>query len=209
MAADVSWTAVYGQLFARALRTFISGGPGVGKTSFLRGFACFLRSRITVDGAVVVVAPTGSATKTAKGVTYHSLFGFVKDYKMVCADPAQEAARLLALDRWKPISRRLAKVEVALVNEISMVPADNFDLMCELLLHSRAASPPPPVVYAIADFPQLCPPFCKMAFTGKCWTTGPVICIVFGFGYCINKSLNSSTSAGPRVSSRVSIRNIP
>jgi len=176
MAADFSWTTVFGELYARGLSTFISGGPGVGKTSFLRCFAHFLRSRMRADGAVVVVAPTGSAAKTAEGVTYHSFFGFVKDYKMSCDHPAQEARRLLALDRWKPIARRLAKVEVLLVDEISMVPADNLDVMCEMLRQCRASSSPPVVIYSFGDFLQLRPMFGQMAFLGKCWAS------VFGDG---------------------------
>jgi len=100
MAADSSWTAVFQGLFDRDQSTFVSGGPGVGKTSFLRVFANFVRRRLPDDGAVVVVGPTGSAAKTAKGVTYHSFFGFMKAYyKMQSDNPAQEAARLLALDR--------------------------------------------------------------------------------------------------------------
>ena len=171
LAAEQSWTAVYGRLCERAQSTFVTGGPGVGKSSFLRAFSCFLRSRLSGDGAVVIVAPTGSAAKTAKGVTYHSFFGFMKDYKMLCVDGVQEAARLLALDRWAPIARRLAKVQVLLLDEISMVSADNLDVMYELLRQSRPASAPPVVLYAFGDFLQLCPPFGKMAFTASCWTT--------------------------------------
>ena len=168
MAADRSWTAVFQSLFERGLSTFVSGGPGVGKTSFLRAFSIFMRSRLTGTGAVVVVAPTGSAAKTAKGVTYHSFFGFMKDYKLQSDDPAQEAARLLALDWWRPIARRLSKVEVLLIDEISMVPADNLDVMHELLQQSRRGKPAA-VIYTFGDFLQLRPPFGKMAFAGHCW----------------------------------------
>jgi len=176
MAADRSWTAVFQGLFERGKSTFVSGGPGVGKTSFLRAFAIFVRSRLPDAGAVVVVAPTGSAAKTAKGVTYHSFFGFIKDYEMQSDNPAQEAARLLALDRWRPIERRLAKVAVLMIDEISMVPADNLDIMHELLRQSRRGKPAT-VMYAFGDFLQLCPPFGKMAFTGHCWTS------LFGDGF--------------------------
>lgn len=115
------------------------------------------------------MAPTGSAAKTAKGVTYHSFFGFPKQYKMQIADPVQEAARMLALDRWRPIARRLAKLEVLFVDEISTVPADNLDVMYELLRQSRGRQAPPFVVYTFGDFLQLSPPFGKMAFTAVCW----------------------------------------
>jgi len=119
----------------------------------------------------VTVAPTGSDAKTAKGVAYHSCFGFVKDDKMMCSDGLQEAARLLALDRWAPIARRLAKVQVLRIDDISMVSAENMDVMYQLLRQSRPASAAPVVLYAFGDFLQLCPPFGKMAFTASCWTT--------------------------------------
>jgi len=169
MASDRPWTAAYARLYERSQSTFVSGGPGVGKTCFLRGFVRFLRHRVSAPNAIVVVAPTGSAAKTAKGVTYHSFFGFVKEYKMQLSDPVQEAARMLALDRWKPIARRLAKVEVLLVDEVSMVPADNLDVMYELLRQSRTRHARPFSIYAFGDFLQLSPPFGEMAFTAKCW----------------------------------------
>lgn len=169
LAATQSWTAVFGQLFRRGLSTFITGGPGVGNTVFLRCFAAFLRSRLSSPGAVVVAAPTGSAAKTAEGVTYHSYFGFARNYKMQCADPVAEAARLLAEDRWKPIGRRLAKIEVLLLDEISMVPADNLDVMYEIMRQARLPGSPPFVIYTFGDFLQLRPTAGKLAFTARCW----------------------------------------
>ena len=176
MAAERSWIAVFQGLFDRGLSTFVTGGPGVGKTSFLRAFSGFVRSRLPISGAVVVVAPTGSAAKTAKGVTYHSFFGFLKDYKMQLDTPVQEAARLLALDRWRPIKRRLAKVEVLMIDEISMVSSDNLDVMCELLRQSRRGKPPA-IIYTFGDFLQLRPTYGKMAFEGHCWPS------LFGAGF--------------------------
>jgi len=68
----------------------------------------------------VIGSPTGSGAKTAKGVTYHSFFGIMKDYKMLCVDGVQEAALLLELDRRAPIARRLANVLVLLLDEIKL-----------------------------------------------------------------------------------------
>ena len=171
LASEQTWTTVYGRLCERVQSTFVTGVPGVGKSSFLRAFSCFLRSRLTGDGAVVIVAPTSSAAKTAKSEAYHSCFGVVKDYQMLCSNSVQEAGRLLALDQWAPVARRLAKVQVLLLDEILMVSADNLDVMYELLRQSCPASAPPVVLYAFGDFLQLCPPFGKMAFTASCWTT--------------------------------------
>jgi len=169
MAANQSWTLVFARLFQNGVSTFISGGPGVGKSTFLCCFTSFLRSRLPQPGAVVVVAPTGSAAKTAEGVTFHSFFGFPKNYKMQGADPVHEAAHLLGQDRWKPIARRLAKVEVLLLDEISMVAADKLDVMYELLRQSRRQGSPSFVVYTFGDFLQLKPTIGALAFTARCW----------------------------------------
>jgi len=109
MASDWSWTAVYARLFELSQRTFISGGAGAGKTSILGGFVSVLPHRVPVPNAVLDVAPTGSAAKTAIGVTCH-FFGVFKGYKKQLSNLVYGAARLLALERWKPISLRLAMV---------------------------------------------------------------------------------------------------
>jgi len=169
MAAEKSWTLVFTRLFEEGLNTFISGGPGVGKSTFLCCFTMFLRRRLPDPGAVVVVAPTGSAAKTAEGVTLHSFFGLPKAYKMQGDDPVEEAARLLSQGRWKPIARRLAKVEVLLLDEISMVSAENLDVLYELLRQSRRPGSPPFVVYTFGDFLQLKPTHGALAFNAQCW----------------------------------------
>lgn len=130
----------------------MSGAPGVGKSAFLRGFAGFLRNRMTRVGAVVIVAPTGSAAKTAKGVTYDSFFGLVKQYKMELADPVAEASRMLELERWRPIKQHLAKVEVPILDKVSTVCADNLDARYELLRQSRGRHAPPVTIYAFGEF---------------------------------------------------------
>ncbi|KAK1868750.1 hypothetical protein I4F81_011233 [Pyropia yezoensis] len=103
------------------------------------------------------------------GQTYHSFFGFARDYKAQKKDPFREARRLLQSDRFSPIRRRLAQVRVLLLDEISMVAADNLDIMYELLKQSRREADPPFTVYAFGDFLQLGPLFGSMAFASKAW----------------------------------------
>jgi len=169
LAADGSWAAVYERLLQLSTSTFVTGGPGVGKTYFLKQFAAYLRARWTTAGAVVVVAPTGSAARSAGGQTFHSFFGFVRDYEVQCDDPAAEAARLLGMSRWGPIARRLKDLRALLIDEVSMVPADKLDVMYELVRQSQKGSQSACLFYAFGDFLQLRPTRGSMAFAGKCW----------------------------------------
>jgi len=169
LAAVGRWGAVYERLFERRKSTFVTGGPGVGKTFFLKQFAAFLRGHWPAAGAVVVVAPTGSAARSAGGQTFHSFFGFVRDYHVQSDDPAAEATRLLGMGRWAPIARRLKGMRALLIDEISMVPADKLDVMYEMIQQSQTDQQPPCVLYVFGDFLQLHPTRGSMAFTAKCW----------------------------------------
>lgn len=113
LAATEQWQKLYEELVSRDCGAFVTGGPGVGKPTILRGFIKALRVRWPRLGEVVVVAPTASAAKTAKGQTYHSLFGFPRGYDVHLVHPVIEAARLLKEKKYRVISRRLAAVRVA------------------------------------------------------------------------------------------------
>jgi len=163
------WDDVCEQLFARVNSAFISGGPGAGKSTMLRRLQVFLRQRYPEEGDVVVLAPTGTAAKTAGGMTYHSFFGFVRDYNPVRLDPSVEAARLLRTDRFRPIKTRLGRVRAVLLDEVSLVGADKLGIMHELLCQSRSDSARPCLWFAFGDFLQLGPVKGAMAFTAPCW----------------------------------------
>lgn len=169
LAVAGDWPTLYEALATRGRSTFVTGGPGVGKSSFLRGLHNVLCRKMPKHGEVVVVAPTGSAAKTANGQTYHSFFGFVRDYKAHSKDPVREARRLLLSDRFAPIRKRLAQVRVLLLDEVSMVAADNLDVMYELLKQSRGEADPSFTIFAFGDFLQLGPLFGSMAFEAKAW----------------------------------------
>lgn len=157
LAAAGHWDALCEQMSKRLESMLVSGGPGVGKTTFLRKNCAYLRQKFDADGQVVVCAPTGSAAKTAVGVTYHSFFGFELKYVPQLFNPAEEASRLLATKRFGLIRRRLGRVRVLFLDEISMVPADRFDVMIELLAQSRGVADCAAVVYPFGDFLQLRP----------------------------------------------------
>jgi len=130
----------------------------------------FLRKRYTLEGEVVVLAPTGTSAKTADGVTYHSFFGFVRDYEP-SGDPVAEAARLLSTRRYSPIKARLKTVRAVLLDEVSLVGANKLNVMHELLCQSRSDSARPCLWYAFGDFFQLGPvKGGGMAFTASCWS---------------------------------------
>lgn len=170
LGAAGTWEPLYDALADRGQSTFVTGGPGVGELSFLRGLRKVLFRKWPNQGDVVMVEPAGSAAKTAKGQTYHSFFGFVRDYKAHSKDPAWEAKRLLQTERISLIRRRLAKTPALLLDEVSMVAADHLDVMYELLKQSRSAVDPPVVVFAFGDFLQLGPLFGAMAFEAKAWS---------------------------------------
>jgi len=170
LAASGRWGDVCEQLFARINSAFVSGGPGAGKSTLLRKLRSFLVERYAADGEVVVVAPTGTSAKTAEGMTYHSFFGFGRDYVPLRQDPKEEAERLLATDRYGPIKVRLRRVRALLVDEISLVSAANFGVMVELLSIVKSDTRPC-LWFAFGDFLQLGPVKGHMAYTAPCWST--------------------------------------
>lgn len=170
LAADGHWDVVFSRLVQEGKSTFVTGGPGVGKPTFLRGSREALHLKWPAYGEVVVVAPAGTSAKTANGQTYHSFFGFSRDYEVQRKSPVEEAARLLKMERFRGVSRRLAFVRVLLLDEVSMVAADKFDVMHELLRQSRSAGSPLCIIHSFGDFLQLGPLACgSLAFTAQSW----------------------------------------
>jgi len=165
------WDAVCDRLVDRGAGAFVSGGPGVGKSTFLKRLHAFLKNRYSEDGEVVVLAPTGTSAKTAGGLTYHSFFGFGREYKPVHADAGAEAARLLGTRRFGPIKDRLGRVRALLLDEISLVNATNLDVMYHLVQQARPHPAPPALWFAFGDFLQLRPVCGAFAFTAKTWSS--------------------------------------
>ncbi len=94
---------------------FITGKAGTGKSTFLEYF------RRKSKKNIVVVAPTGVAALNVRGQTIHSFFrlrpGFI-DIEAV---------------RKKPEKKAYTKLEVLIIDEISMVRADIFDAIEKFL----------------------------------------------------------------------------
>lgn len=88
---------------------FITGRAGTGKSTLLR----LLRS--TTRKKMVVLAPTGIAALNVKGQTIHSFFGF-------------PPRLILAKDIRKNFTKKwFKKIEILVIDEISMVRADLLD----------------------------------------------------------------------------------
>ena len=98
---------------------FITGRAGTGKSTLLNLF------RQTTRKKIVVCAPTGIAALNVKGQTIHSLFGFPPRF-------------ILAKDIKKSGKRKwLKKIEVLVIDEISMVRADLLDAIDRSLRLNR------------------------------------------------------------------------
>jgi hypothetical protein len=103
----------------------VTGRAGTGKSTLLRQ----VRSNLEAANKVVsVVAQTGIAALNVGGETIHKHFAF-------------RANLLSSLRNYRPPSH-LADIDVLIVDEISMVRADHFDMMSKSL--SRAKSNPEP-----------------------------------------------------------------
>lgn len=98
---------------------FITGRAGTGKSTLLQLF------RNTTRKKIVVCAPTGIAALNVKGQTIHSLFGF-------------PPRLILAKDIKKSFTRKwFKKIDVLVIDEISMVRADVLDAIDRSLQINR------------------------------------------------------------------------
>ncbi len=108
---------------------FLTGKAGTGKTTFLK----YLKENCTKN--IIVAAPTGVAAINAGGVTLHSLFQLPFHPFLPTKNNKEE---LLAKIRYnKQRLQLLRKMELLVIDEISMVRCDVMDAMDTILKHAR------------------------------------------------------------------------
>lgn len=108
---------------------FLTGKAGTGKTTFLK----YLKDHCTKN--IVVAAPTGVAAINAGGVTLHSLFQLPFHPFLPTSVNKNEL-----LQRLRFTSRRLQllrKMDLLVIDEISMVRCDTLDAIDTILRHVR------------------------------------------------------------------------
>lgn len=106
---------------------FLTGKAGAGKSTFLRYITANTKKKY------VVLAPTGIAAVNAGGVTLHSFFKL--PFKPVMPDDPDFNIRYLR-ERMKysgDFIKLLRKLELIIIDEISMVRADTIDFIDKLL----------------------------------------------------------------------------
>ncbi|HEY5390952.1 MAG TPA: AAA family ATPase, partial [Hanamia sp.] len=108
---------------------FLTGNAGTGKTTFLK----YLKENCSKN--IIVAAPTGVAAINAGGVTLHSLFQLPFDPFLPTA-----ANKRALLGKLKYNTRRqdlLRKMELLVIDEISMVRCDTMDAIDTILRSVR------------------------------------------------------------------------
>lgn len=127
---------------AEAPAIFITGRAGTGKSTFIQHI------RKQYEGVMAVVAPTGVAAQNAGGVTIHSFFRF--------------PPRIINPDDIKTVvdSRLYKRLEILVVDEVSMVRADLMDGM-DYFLRLNGPDPHSPFggiqLVLVGDLTQLPP----------------------------------------------------
>lgn len=108
---------------------FLTGKAGTGKTTFLK----YLRDNATKN--IVVAAPTGVAAINAGGVTLHSLFQLPFHPFLPTKNNKEELLGKLRQNRQK--LNLLRKMELLVIDEISMVRCDTMDAIDTILRSVR------------------------------------------------------------------------
>lgn len=142
---------------------FITGGAGTGKSTLVRYIQYYFAHKEPNLITIATVAPTGIAAMSAHGETIHSFFKF----------PMQPPDSFM--DKIKPRKDGLIeKLDVLIIDEISMVRADMFDAIDKALRINRNTSEPFGGVrlVLVGDLLQL-PPIVKKEERGAFCTGGP------------------------------------
>ena len=121
----------------------VTGGAGTGKSTFIKA----LRQELTAKN-IVVLAPTGVAALTAGGQTIHSFCRL--PFKPIEVPADIEAARDPEV---------VAKIDIVVVDEVSMVRADILDgLECFLRINRKSQAPFGGVQMVLVGDPLQLPP---------------------------------------------------
>jgi hypothetical protein len=108
---------------------FLTGKAGTGKTTFLK----YLKENCSKN--IVVAAPTGVAAINAGGVTLHSLFQL--PFNPFLPTSASKSELLGKLKFNRPRQNLLRKMELLVIDEISMVRCDTMDAIDTILRSVR------------------------------------------------------------------------
>lgn len=108
---------------------FLTGKAGTGKTTFLK----YLQQNCSKN--IIVAAPTGVAAINAGGVTLHSLFQL--PFHPFIPTPAGKNELLQKLRFTSRRLNLLRKMDLLVIDEISMVRSDTLDAIDTILRHVR------------------------------------------------------------------------
>lgn len=144
---------------------FVTGSAGTGKSYLLR----YLKGQY-INHGLHLTASTGIAAVNIGGVTLHSWAGIG-----LGVTPVQELAQQLFTPRFARLRKKLRSARMLAIDEISMLAADTFDLINELLKIIRDDERPFGGIQLIVfgDFLQL-PPVNKLnekvfCFESEAW----------------------------------------
>ena len=112
---------------------FITGKAGTGKTTLLKEIVKECRAR---GKNIAVSAPTGVAAKNAEGQTLHSLFGL----KTVVFVPGKVRKWYRTMDDARV--KVIKKLDILIIDEISMVRCDVLDMVDLTLQHYKGNKKP-------------------------------------------------------------------
>jgi hypothetical protein len=108
---------------------FLTGKAGTGKTTFLR----YLKEHCAKN--IVIAAPTGVAAINAGGVTLHSLFQLPFQPFLPTSNAKNELLGRMKINKQR--QQLLRKMELLVIDEISMVRADVMDAIDTILRSVR------------------------------------------------------------------------
>ncbi len=132
---------------------FLTGAAGSGKTYILNEYIRFLKSR---DIGIGITASTGIAATHMGGLTIHSWAGIG-----IARGASDVEVRMMATN--KRVLKRFARANVLIIDEISMLDADRFDLVDRVARFAKSSFEPFGGMQVVlsGDFFQL-PPIAKV-----------------------------------------------